>query len=108
MRPIPGRVSEGRANPKGIPCLYMAVDRHTALAECRPWIGSLVSIGAFKINRDLQVVDCTKGTDRHLLFLEGEPTAQKKSESVWADIGRAFRQPVMRDDNSSIMHLHRL
>ncbi|WP_366931004.1 RES family NAD+ phosphorylase [Mesorhizobium sp.] len=49
MRPLAGRASEGRANPKGIPCLYMAVDRHTALAECRPWIGSLVSIGAFKI-----------------------------------------------------------
>ncbi|TIW21771.1 MAG: RES domain-containing protein [Mesorhizobium sp.] len=101
MRPLAGRASEGRANPKGIPCLYMAVDRHTALAECRPWIGSLVSIGAFKINRDLKVVDCTIGTDRHLLFLDGEPTAKKKSESVWADIGRAFRAPVMRDDNTA-------
>jgi hypothetical protein len=79
----------------------MAVDRHTALAECRPWIGSLVSIGAFKINRDLKVVDCTRGTDKHLLFLDGEPTAKKKSEAVWADVGRAFRAPVGRDDNTA-------
>lgn len=101
MRPLKGKASDGRANPKGIPCLYVAADRHTALAEVRPWIGSLVSIGVFKTSRELKVVDCTKGATKHPLFLNGEPTAKKKSASVWAYVGRAFREPVMRDDNSA-------
>lgn len=101
MRPLRGKASDGRANPKGIPCLYMAADRHTALAEVRPWIGSLVSIGVFKTNRELKVVDCTKGASKNPLFIDGEPTAKKKSAAVWAHVGRAFREPVMRDDNTA-------
>jgi hypothetical protein len=41
MFPVRDRATEGRVNPKGIPCLYMASDKHTAMAEVRPWIGSL-------------------------------------------------------------------
>jgi hypothetical protein len=44
MRPLPGRAKEGRANPKGIPYLYLASIRETALAEVRPWIGSRISV----------------------------------------------------------------
>jgi hypothetical protein len=38
MRPRRSDVPEGRANPKGIPRLYMATTRDTAIAECRPWV----------------------------------------------------------------------
>ena len=43
MVPLPEKAIEGRANPKGIPYLYLATHRETALAEVRPWIGSDVS-----------------------------------------------------------------
>ena len=36
MKPI--WQSEGRANPRGIPYLYLATRRETALSEVRPWI----------------------------------------------------------------------
>jgi hypothetical protein len=99
MRPLPDRASAGRVNPKGIPCLYLASDKHTAMAEVRPWIGSLVSVGVFRTTRTLRIVDCTKGAELHPLYLEGEPSAEKKSEAVWADIARAFREPATREDN---------
>ncbi|SRR6266446_1363177 len=38
MRPIPEKVSDGRANPKGIACLYIATDYDTAILEVRPLI----------------------------------------------------------------------
>ncbi|MFZ0569740.1 MAG: RES domain-containing protein [Rhodomicrobium sp.] len=44
MKPIPNWLSEGRANPRGIPYLYLASTRDTALAEVRPWIGSHITV----------------------------------------------------------------
>ena len=32
MKPIPNMANEGRANPKGIPYLYVATDKDTAMA----------------------------------------------------------------------------
>jgi hypothetical protein len=51
MKPLPDRASEGRANAKGIPCLYLSTRKETAMAEVRPWIGSYISLGLFKILR---------------------------------------------------------
>lgn len=99
MLPLRDRAREGRVNPKGIPCLYMAADEHTAIAESRPWIGSLVSVGLFQTKRELRIVDCTDGADRHPFYLEGEPEPAKRSEAVWCYIARAFREPVTRDDD---------
>jgi hypothetical protein len=53
MRPLQGRAVEGRANPKGISHLYTSTDRDTALAEVRPWFGSLISVAQFKVRRSL-------------------------------------------------------
>jgi hypothetical protein len=47
MKPRPERAPEGRANPKGIPCLYLSTTRHAAMSEVRPWVGALVSVGQF-------------------------------------------------------------
>jgi len=99
MLPLPDRATEGRVNPKGIPCLYMAADQHTAMAEARPWIGSLVSVGILRTRRPLRIVDCTDGADRHPIFIDGEPSAEKRIEAVWSHIARAFREPVTRDDD---------
>ena len=40
MMPLKDRASEGRVNPRGIPCLYTATHAETAAAEVRPWIGA--------------------------------------------------------------------
>ncbi|TKC14356.1 RES family NAD+ phosphorylase [Robertmurraya kyonggiensis] len=49
--------SIGRANPRGIPYLYLADKYDTAVAEVRPWVGAKVSVGKFKINDPIRVVD---------------------------------------------------
>jgi hypothetical protein len=56
-------VGDGRVDPRGIPCLYLASTQEAAVAEVRPWVGSYVSLAQFKIMRDVVVVDCprTKG-----------------------------------------------
>jgi len=47
----------GRANPIGIPYLYVASDTSTAIAEVRPNVGDLVTVGTFLTNDELIVLD---------------------------------------------------
>jgi len=98
MKPIPNMAKEGRANPKGISYLYGATDKDTAMAEVRPsWLGSKISVGQFKIIKDITLVNCSEGHGKNL-FCFGEPTAEIKEEVVWSHIGRAFSNPVIPND----------
>lgn len=99
MKPLKDRATEGRANPKGIPYLYLATDQETTLAEVRPWVGSLVSIGQFRTLRDLRFVNCTNDENGHRVFIGGEPSPPDREKAGWADINRAFGEPVTRGDD---------
>jgi hypothetical protein len=99
MVPLPDAATEGRANPKGIPRLYLADDRNTAVAEVRPWIGSLVSVSILKTLRPLLIIDCRDDSGSHHIYLEGEPSPEKREAAVWSDVARAFRMPVQRTDD---------
>jgi len=49
----------GRANPPGIPFLYLANSISTAISEVRPWKGAYVSVGMFRASELLKVIDLT-------------------------------------------------
>ena len=97
MKPLKDRAVEGRANPKGIPYLYLATNRETALAEVRPWIGSLISVGAFEILRELRIVNCS--SDDHNIIYREEPPPEEREKAVWVSIDRAFSRPVDPSDD---------
>jgi RES domain len=84
MKPLPDKAYDGRANPKGIPCLYLATEKETALSEVRPWIGSYVSVGQFQILRNIDLIDC---------YFE-EPAHPEREKAVWAHIDRAFAKRI--------------
>ena len=60
MKPLQDQASEGRANPKGIPYLYLATEKETAMSEVRPWPNSRISVGKLKTVRELRLIDCSK------------------------------------------------
>jgi hypothetical protein len=99
MKPLPDRAREGRANAKGIPCLYVASHKETAIAEVRPWIGSFVSVARMDIHRKLRVINCTTHDTSSMVYIGREPPPSKREEAVWSDIDRAFAQPVSVDDD---------
>jgi hypothetical protein len=106
MKPLPDKAYDGRANPKGIPCLYLANRKETAVSEVRPWIGSYVSVGQFKTLRDVELIDCSKGhKSAHsildLLLGKEEITPAEIEKAVWSDIDRAFAEPMTRSDDSA-------
>ncbi len=49
--------SAGRANPWGIPFLYLAKDPETVIAEVRPWKGQRISIAEFELVEDVKIID---------------------------------------------------
>jgi hypothetical protein len=108
MKPLREKAGEGRANPAGIPVLYLGTSEQTAISEVRPWIGSDVSVAQFKTTRALRAVDLSRGHGQSSLFhltfgeLFGEKTveAAKKEKLVWINIDNAFSKPVTRSEHS--------
>ena len=105
MLPVAEYVGDGCANPRGIPCLYMASSPDTAMAEVRPWVGSRISAAEFKMMRDCVVVDCSLDKTRSFAFeldfllKSTEPDANAKESGVWGDIAYAFSKPVALDES---------
>jgi hypothetical protein len=99
MKPIPEKVSDGRANPKGITCLYISTDYNTAVLEVRPLIGSYVTIAKMEITRSLKIVDFTSSRANFNDTWSVEPL-DKIEKAVWSDINDAFSKPVERSDDS--------
>jgi RES domain-containing protein len=100
MKPKKNQSFEGRINPKGIPYLYLATDKETAMSEVRPWIGSFVSVGQFKIRKDLKLVNCSIKSKNHKYYLN-EPDDTIKRESVMSDIDEAFTKPVLKNEETA-------
>ena len=99
MKPLADRASEGRVNPKGIPCLYCSTDRETAMTETRPWVGSYVTVAEFELRNPLTVVDCSMDLAGVLYPVFGEPKPPQREKYVWNSINRAFSRPVTRTDD---------
>lgn len=100
MKPRANLASGGRANPKGIPCLYTATHEETAIAEVRPWIGMHVSIACFELTRKVRVVNCVTDDDRIMIYF-GEPEIHERERAVWRDIDRAMSRPVNPSDDQA-------
>ena len=103
MKPRPHAATEGRVNPKGIPCLYLATDANTAMAEVRPWLGRLVSVAQFRTVRVLRIVDCSveHAQKRQVYFADEEPSPQERERAVWCDIDRSFSEPIHTDESTA-------
>ena len=58
--PPRGAASHGRANPAGIPYLYLGSTAKTAVAEVRPHPGQIVCVAEFQIESEIRLVDLCK------------------------------------------------
>jgi len=105
MKPPKGAAREGRVNPKGIPCLYLADEPNTAMAETRPWLGSYVSLAEFKILRPLRIMDLPEPERSFLtvslLFGAPKPDAATREKAVWGEVAYAFSEPVIASDDKA-------
>ena len=101
MKPLQGRATEGRANPKGIPVLYLSTRRQTAMSEIRPWLGSLISCAHFKTTRPLKIVDFSVDHPERFVVFFTEPDPSTREEEVWLQLDRAFSAPTTSSDDTA-------
>ncbi|NVK55438.1 MAG: RES family NAD+ phosphorylase [Alteromonadaceae bacterium] len=107
MKPLADRAREGRANPTGIPVIYVGSMVETAISEVRPWVGAELSVARCKVLRPLRTLDLSIGHGqssfggRALSHIFGgrELTPEEKEKAVWIDIDNAFSEPVTRSDD---------
>ena len=109
MKPPAEGAKEGRVNSKGIPCLYLATKKMTAIQEVRPWLDTKISVATFQTVKDLRLVDCT--INGHKLYGIGndnlesgskkEETLSECEERTWSCIDQAFSIPVDPSDNKT-------
>jgi hypothetical protein len=101
MSPQKDKAREGRANPKGIPYLYLSNRREIALSEVRPWLGSCISIAQFRAVRDLTIVDLSTDEPprlRKITVPSFVTPPEQRDQAVWYTIDHAFREPVTPND----------
>lgn len=103
MKPLVGSALEGRANPKGIPCLYVASDKETAMAETRPWLDSIISVGYLKLIKDVKVLNFSveHGKSNLSMYFKEKPTQEEIIKAVWLEIDNAFSKPTKTSDSIS-------
>ena len=102
MKPYEGMQTEGRANPRGMPYLYLSTSVEAVIGEVRPWVGAYVTVAKFAVTRPLKLINLHPGTSRPAsrLYLR-EPDAEEKRLAVWDSIDRAFSLPQSRSDDLS-------
>jgi len=101
MKPIPNWQGEGRASARGIPSLYLATTRDTALAEVRPWLGATISVARLQVERDLHVIDCAKqDSSMDSMVRVFRDHTKTKEDGIWIAIDRAFATPVSKEDEA--------
>ncbi len=101
MKPLEGQATEGRANPKGIPVLYLSTTQQTAMTEVRPWLGSLISCAHFKTTRLLKIVDFSVYHDTRSAFYFSELDSSEREKEIWTQIDQAFSKPLTASDDTA-------
>ena len=100
MFPLEKAAAEGRANPKGIPYLYLATSKDISISEVRPWPGKYVSLGYFTVKQDLTLVDFTTGEkdNWYIDFENHKLLAKDDIDNLWGELNKAFSLPVFQSD----------
>jgi len=98
-KPDAMNATAGRANPQGIPYLYLASDFTTALAEVRPELNQKTTVAEFEIIKKLNCIDLRKYKAQSP-FKFGEKLKQYVDNSVLlAILGHELSKPVNSSDS---------
>lgn len=105
--PPADKATSGRANPYGIPHLYLTDSPETAMYELRAVTGDQLTIAKFEITEELDIIDFTKHEDLYNMY-NGEYDSLLQAVQRWAlfrEVSRDMSRPVRRYDNANLDYL---
>ena len=89
----------GRANSKGVSCLYLANKKVTTVKEIRAGAFDYVTIATFKLNRDVKVVDLSVITHNSPFYAETDKVKFLINEQHLRNIEKDLAIPVSKRDS---------
>lgn len=90
--------SHGRANPAGIPYLYLGSTLETAVSEIRPHTGEMVCVASFATPRDLKLVDLRrpKSVVSPFLLADADDIGRMRADLPFLErLGDELTRPVV-------------
>lgn len=88
--------THGRANPAGIPYLYLASDEVTAISEVRPHTGETASVASFRIPEEIKLVDLRNPKQTISPFVLEEEVSQLYGHVEFlVRLGEELTRPVL-------------
>jgi len=88
----------GRANPAGIPYLYLASDQNTAISEIRPHTSETISVASFQLNTELTIIDLRnprKTISPFSLSDEHDVSLLRRDINFLCQLGQELSRPVL-------------
>lgn len=89
----------GRANSKGISCLYLASNKNTTVKEIRANAFDYVTIATFKLKRDVKILDLSSITHNSPFYAETDKVKFLVNEKHLKQIERDLAKPVSNRDS---------
>ncbi|GAB2526446.1 RES family NAD+ phosphorylase [Spirosoma aerophilum] len=89
----------GRANPKGISYLYVSDNESTTLYETRASLLDYVTIGKFKLEEDLNVVNLKDGDSISPILLEDSIGKYMSYRNYLLRLGQELSKPIRKQDS---------
>lgn len=105
--PPPEKTPAGRANPYGIPYLYLGDGNLTVLYESRALAKDILSVASFEITEDLDVVDFTFKPDLFGTFQQSPEIFLDEVQRyvLLNEVAKDLSKAVRRYDNKEIDYL---
>lgn len=98
--PPPEMAVAGRANPVGISYLYLSADEMTTYYEVRASYLDRISIGTFRIERDLKIVDFDTKVSLYLAYTDGDGVKNAIiGKLILDEISHDMSRPMRRFDS---------
>jgi RES domain-containing protein len=97
--PPPAKATAGRANPAGIPHLYLARELETCIRECRAVQHNFVSVARFRTTDPLLLLDLNGFRPVDPFVLESAAAKRLDAARTIERLGRELQRPVRPTDN---------
>ncbi|MEQ6122096.1 RES domain-containing protein [Reichenbachiella sp. MALMAid0571] len=98
MCPEPKLASGGRANPSGIPFLYLSDNTETVLYEVRASYLDELSIGEFQLKKEFDKVKIVDFTEDTMLYQSGRINSTIKARLLRDKVSLELSKPMRRYD----------
>lgn len=97
MIPWKDKAKEGRINPQGIPCFYMASDLDTAIKEISPKYNEYVSVAEVRIDKKMNIVNMIDPKAKY--FGQGMRSKDDGRQFIRKYLNKDFAKPITKTDN---------